>query len=453
MADLKKTVDGKALSADQFAYVGDPNDISTWHLPIMDGAHARDAMSRFDQADMPDAAKKKAAAKKIADAADKFGIDDAGFEKAHGLSDPDDKGENMAGLNDQWVEVFRAGTFDGGSGPKQYGDADLAKLVANYNAKEHEAPIVIGHPETDAPAFGWVKGLKKDGDTVLAQLHQVQPQFEELVRSGMYKKRSVGMYVTPDGLKLRHVGFLGAMPPEVKGLADVKFGDGGLERLTFTTEDEMDPNQIKKTVGEEIRSFFSELFKGKEAAAAPAFDEAALAKKISDAVDAATKPLKDRLATFSEKAATDSTKAAADAAIAKVKAAQRWIPAFDKMGLPALFTELAKSTATVEFSEKRDGKDVTTKKGLAEIFAEFLCGLPELVPGGDITKSMSSAAAKGVRFNESKGVVLDMDSVEFSEAARKRSAEKKIDLGVAMRELRAEGWKPTQVGAAAAGAV
>jgi hypothetical protein len=92
-----------------------------------------------------------------------------------------------------------------------------------FDAALHEAPAVIGHPEEDQSAHGWVKSLKREGETLLTKLKQISPRLAERIRPGTYKKRSISLY--PDlvgkGLYLRHVGFLGAMPPVVKGLADI----------------------------------------------------------------------------------------------------------------------------------------------------------------------------------------------------------------------------------------
>jgi hypothetical protein len=38
-------------------------------------------------------------------------------------------------------------------------ESDLTATVAAYNPSLHEAPMVIGHPQHDAPAAGWVKSL------------------------------------------------------------------------------------------------------------------------------------------------------------------------------------------------------------------------------------------------------------------------------------------------------
>jgi hypothetical protein len=79
-----KSVDGKEYPASTFAYVGDANDPGTWHLPVMDKAHAEDALARFNQTDIPAAAKKRVAMR-LMSAAKKFGIDASGFAGEHGM--------------------------------------------------------------------------------------------------------------------------------------------------------------------------------------------------------------------------------------------------------------------------------------------------------------------------------------------------------------------------------
>lgn len=69
-----KKVDGKDLHASDFAHVGDPNDTSTWKLPIHDASHVRNALARFNQVQGLSQAEKDAAWKKIVAAAKKFGI-------------------------------------------------------------------------------------------------------------------------------------------------------------------------------------------------------------------------------------------------------------------------------------------------------------------------------------------------------------------------------------------
>lgn len=130
-------------------------------------------------------------------------------------------------------EIFRAGTHTDNNGQTvTISEADVAAAAAAYDPGLHEAPIVVGHPKTDAPAYGWVGGLSASGGTLTADFAQVDDSFAGLVRDGRYKKVSASFYPpdSPNNPKpgvwyLRHVGFLGAQPPAVKGLQPVSFAE------------------------------------------------------------------------------------------------------------------------------------------------------------------------------------------------------------------------------------
>ena len=130
-------------------------------------------------------------------------------------------------------EIFRAGTRTDNNGrtititPEQ-----VAAIASHYSPSKHEAPIVVGHPSLNAPAYGWVGSLKAENGTLYADFAQVDDDFAELVRKGRYKKVSASFYPPnhpsnpqPENWYLRHVGFLGAHPPAVKGLAAIDFAD------------------------------------------------------------------------------------------------------------------------------------------------------------------------------------------------------------------------------------
>lgn len=124
-----------------------------------------------------------------------------------------------------WIEIFRAGRHTDSAGQtRDWTAADLATIARQYDPAHHEAPIVLGHPAHDAPAYGWIEALKVEGDRLLAKPRQLAAEFVQWVRDGKYKKVSIALY--PD-LTLRHLGFLGAMPPAVKGLAPAAFADAG----------------------------------------------------------------------------------------------------------------------------------------------------------------------------------------------------------------------------------
>ncbi len=142
------------------------------------------------------------------------------------------------------VEIFRAGTRHDANGQLVTITADDLKAVAeNYSPEYHEAPLVIGHPKSDLPAYGWVRRLSVDGDVLKADVDQVDAEFAELVAAGKYKKVSAAFYMPSakanpkaGAFYLRHVGFLGAMPPAVKGLRNPEFNDGEQDVVEFTED-------------------------------------------------------------------------------------------------------------------------------------------------------------------------------------------------------------------------
>jgi len=125
-------------------------------------------------------------------------------------------------------------------GTLNFSEADLRACAASYNADVHEAPIVVGHPETNGPAHGWVGALIADKTGLRAVPRQVNPAFAELVERGAFKKISAAFYAPdcpenphPGVWTLRHVGFLGAQVPAIKGLDRIEFGEATAGIVTF----------------------------------------------------------------------------------------------------------------------------------------------------------------------------------------------------------------------------
>jgi len=120
-------------------------------------------------------------------------------------------------------EILKTGKFINSNGAEvNFSQEDLTKIAASYNPSLSEAPMVIGHPQTNDPAYGWIDSLKVEGDKLIASASKIVPEFLTAIKDGLFKKRSISL--TPDGY-LRHVGFLGAVLPAVKGLADLQFED------------------------------------------------------------------------------------------------------------------------------------------------------------------------------------------------------------------------------------
>lgn len=131
-------------------------------------------------------------------------------------------------------QIFKPGKHTASSGAViEFTEDMLRAAVAAYDPALHEAPIVVGHPKDNGPAYGWVKSLSfDDSGAVVVEAQQVDADFSEMVVAGRFKKRSASWYLPdsptnpkPGTLYLRHVGFLGAQPPAVKGLKEVSFSE------------------------------------------------------------------------------------------------------------------------------------------------------------------------------------------------------------------------------------
>lgn len=130
------------------------------------------------------------------------------------------------------LHIFKAGTWrDHVTGRSlTFSAADLAATAAAYDPARHEAPLVVGHPATDDPAYGWVQSLMITDDGLEATPRQVEAAFAEMVNAERFNRISAGFFLptapsnpVPGVYYLKHVGFLGAVPPAVKGLRKPSF--------------------------------------------------------------------------------------------------------------------------------------------------------------------------------------------------------------------------------------
>jgi hypothetical protein len=275
--------------------------------------------------------------------------------------------KNFKGFGD-WIEIFKGGKQIDSNGREHDGDALVDRAVSTFDAARHEPPVVVGHPKDNSPAFGWVQGLKRSGNMLMAKFKDVVPEFEAVARQGLYKKKSASFY--PDG-RLRHVGFLGAAPPAVKGLADLKFEDDA-DSICFESNIEL---KTQKKEGNAMKfSEFMEIFKfwkaaeedpdldlsaitvgKKQSAAEPsgAFTEADIETAKKEAADAERTKVE---AEFAEKKATAQREARnqeistwCEGMVNAGKIAPAWI----KAGLPQIFEFLAANDDVIEFGEEK----------------------------------------------------------------------------------------------------
>ncbi len=113
-------------------------------------------------------------------------------------------------------------------------EAMVEGLAASYGESGHRAPVVLGHPKDNSPAWGWVTACEASEGNLYCDL-EVTPEFTTLLSEGRFRERSVAFYDTNPPV-LRHLGFLGATPPRIKGLEPInlsEYGEGA-EVHTFT---------------------------------------------------------------------------------------------------------------------------------------------------------------------------------------------------------------------------
>ncbi len=355
----------------------------------------------------------------------------------------------MSKLASKWIDAFRAGTH-GAKGT--FTTADIDRIVASYQpGGAHEAPICIGHPKSNAPAFGWVAKVRRLGDLLQFQSHQVNPQFEEMVEAGSFKKRSASFYTDDAGkiTGLRHIAFLGAQPPEVKGLADIQFSSEDNETIEFEETDNM---AEETNIVDRVLAKIEERFGKKPEPSVKQFSEDDVKTMVASAVTDAIKPFAEKQAahelSFSEgrKAAeTAATKTRAIEAINRVKAKGAWVPAFDKLGLPLVFDELAKTTETVEFGEGDAKKSATP----LEAFVSFMENLGKIVPTGSVYTGQRSVAVIGSDLPAN----ADPNSARLDALVKARMKEKGVSYTVAFDEVSKDHVELLAPGGASAGTV
>ncbi len=108
---------------------------------------------------------------------------------------------------------------------------DIAATASAYDPARFAAPLVIGHPASDASslAHGWIKRLTVDAaGALVATVEQVSDALKALIAAGSYRNLSSSFWPpthpsnpTPGVYALRHVGALGASAPAIRGLSDL----------------------------------------------------------------------------------------------------------------------------------------------------------------------------------------------------------------------------------------
>lgn len=128
----------------------------------------------------------------------------------------------------------------------------LAELADSYDPAVFEAPLVVGHPAANDPAYGWAESVRwvPGSQRLLATPKDVEASFAEAVNAARFKRVSMSIYLPgspsnphPGKHALRHIGFLGAQAPAIKGLKPVSFADAEDGVLSFEAPEQQEPTK------------------------------------------------------------------------------------------------------------------------------------------------------------------------------------------------------------------
>lgn len=284
--------------------------------------------------------------------------------------------------------------------PVHLSPAELAASATGYDPAVHEAPLVIGHPQHDTPAYGWVQSLAFSEDDpefpgLYAQLAKVNPDAADMVASGAMGKISARFYTPtakanprPGIYYLRDVGLLGAQPPAIKGLKPpqlVSFAESDDELVMFAEGEPDSPAADPTTPAGTPPT-------------TPTTTEDIVTPEEKAALEAENTRLRAELA----------ARQAADVHAANVAFAESLA---DRFPQPALRTMLAATLdhldmqpALVEFGEGDE------KAPLSQRLKDALKAAPQVVAFGEQATHATAADA-------ASGAQADEDDVAFAESA------------------------------------
>ncbi len=322
------------------------------------------------------------------------------------------------------IEVFRAGRHTDDAGVvHSFAESDVDGMASSYDPALREAPLTIGHPKDNLPAYGWVKSVARTASGALTiSPHQVEPQFAEMVAAGRFKKRSASFYPpqapnnpTPGKWYLRHVAFLGAQPPAIAGLKDIHFSagdaDGAVNFSESVTTDPSPPQELDD-MSKELQAQLDEAnakLTAEKSAREKAESESAEAKKKADTAVAES-------ASFAERARAD--RKAGFVSFAETQVTTGKLQPKDKDMAVATLEALA-DAKPVEFSEGDATRKVSPAQWLQDLIANAKPSVSfgEFAPGS--TAQVQPGAAKGktdAEIDQAANAYARQHKVDYAEA-------------------------------------
>ena len=334
------------------------------------------------------------------------------------------------------VEVFRPGTFRAMNGQDySFSDVDVADMASGYDPQTAPAPVVVGHPKHDDPAFGWARAFEvNEAGTLVAELGDLAPEFVQAVENGRYRKISMKFFPpdapnnpTPGKYYPRHIGFLGGAAPAVSGLAPVQFAgdEADLVEIAFSLGE---ATESTASIMRRVREFLIEKF-GLEAAdqAVPEYHIRWIeeAGKEPDPEPGFTDPKQEETPMPGDPTdlqAREADLARRERALAHTENVQfaeglidagRLLPV-QKDGVVALLDQLA-TDGRDEIAFSDGGAEKKTRP--AQLFRDILSASPVVVPAGktdlgDADATPAFAAPDGMAV-DSAGLALHGKAVAF----------------------------------------
>lgn len=375
------------------------------------------------------------------------------------------------------IQIFKPGKHTAMSGAAlSFSESDLIATAKAYDPKLHEAPLVIGHPKSDKPRFGGVGSLSYADGILDASPKDVDAVFAEWIDKKYFNAISSSFYApdsphnpVPGVYYLRHVGFLGAQPPAVKGLNQngLSFSDDEEGVIEFAEWDDVDnaglwrglrewiigkfgqdeadkvvPSYTVKSLEQSAQDELKQSQTDAAATPAPAFSELKPKGDEMSAEDTArlaaleieNAKFKKDAADFAETQATAKRTAIHVEHIAFAETlvkAGKLLPV-NKDQTVALMDNLAGQESVVEFGEG-DGK-----KSLAPlaIYKAQLEALPKVVEFGELAGA-GKDAVKTVDFSAPPGFTVDAVQLEIHQKAMAHQAQHKTTYEAALAAVSA----------------
>ncbi len=302
------------------------------------------------------------------------------------------------------IEVFRT------SPNHPHLDKAAVKACADaYDYDAHSAPICIGHPVDDAPAYGYVHTLEYEDcgeyGSLSAVVSQIDDDFAELVNVGRYNQRSASFYrptddnnPTPNVYGLRHIAFLGAQPPLIKGMKRVSFKEGDTNPLKIEFADysttTQQPRDQKMKDDKPTNTMPMNTMTANEQAMATDMDKMKVAmKKMQDDMfirEGALKVKEDEMKTMMDSynmKMKETAKAGTVSFVEKMITEGRLLPKDKDVTISTI--EGLKSLSTKTHFSEDDGTISTIT--LAEDYCRKLSGVEPIVDFGEVAGGQNTA--------------------------------------------------------------